>query len=572
MVIAGSVVRSTLPDVNVPLLDLPTFWFARMRERPDASGSSRPVFVDGTEGSHEALFLPRMERTCQMLAAGLYHELGVRRGDMVAVVLPNSIYYLVVTLASQMIGATCTPANPACPPGDLAHQLTHSGARFVVAAPDSLSKVQEAISLCPGKQRRVVYPDNALVVPSADDAAITAGSGGPRTIFAVQSDREFPRFKPTTLRELQKTVAFVCYSSGTTGLPKGVMLSHHNVVANILQGMSIQQQFVAPAKYSRKTLAVLPLFHSFGLVLLAHSLPLCGSTIVVMRSFDMGRFLHTIERLRITDTLLVPPVINALAKMPRPLPNDISSLRWIISGASPLSTATIKMLEREAPHIQVMQGYGLTETSPGISLNVPHMRNVNSSGLLLPNIEAKAVDSNNVAVPAGCVGELCFRGPNNMMGYLDNRRETRRMIDTDGFLHTGDIGYIDNKAHVYVTDRKKELIKFNGFQVAPAELEGCLMQHPLVKDCAVVGTFCEKRQTELPKAFLVLNTYGEQLSSEEYENLAISIVTWMNERVAYYKRLRGGFVIVESIPKSASGKILRRLLRDDCASTAAPTL
>ncbi|KAJ2848667.1 hypothetical protein IWW36_003162 [Coemansia brasiliensis] len=552
----SNIFKSRLPSIEIPHQDLPTFWFSQMRQiNLFMHSSPRPVFIDGIRNSHERLYLKQMQTMCLQLASGMFHDMGVRAGDMVGIVLPNTIYYLVCTLAVQMLGATCTPANPAYTADELRFQISHSGAKFVIAAPTALSTIKQAVAgILP-------YPQNVLYVPTANhtDTLLNHEQPCPRSIFTLLCDKPFSRFQPQDLKQLQRTPAFVCYSSGTTGLPKGAMLSHYNVVANILQGVSVQKQMTAS---NRTTLAVLPLFHSFGLVLMAHSLPLCGSSLVIMRSFDMSEFLYNIEAHRVTDTLLVPPVINALAKL-NSSEWDISSLKWVISGASPLSSSTIKSLELKYPHICVMQGYGLTETSPGLSLNVPGRRNQLSSGELLPNLECKVVDDKNNVLSIGSTGELCFRGPNIMMGYINEYDATKHII-MDGFLHTGDVGRIDPTGHVFVTDRKKELIKFNGFQVAPAEIEGILLQHPLVRDCAVVGTFCSKRQTELPRVFLVLNQ-DEKLHDKN--SVAEQVVEWINSKVAYYKRLRGGFVVVDEIPKNASGKVLRRVLKESTVSS-----
>ncbi|KAJ2427696.1 hypothetical protein GGF41_001601, partial [Coemansia sp. RSA 2531] len=208
------------------------------------------------------------------------------------------------------------------------------------------------------------------------------------------------------------------------------------------------------------------------------------------------------------------------------------------------------------PELSILQGYGLTETSPAISLNPPTASNVRSVGRILPSIEAKVVDDIGRTLDSNEIGELCFRGPNIMLEYLNNDEATKETIDVDGYLHTGDVGYIDDQQHIYVTDRKKELIKYNGFQVAPAELEGIILQHPFVRDCAVKGIFDLQRQTEVPKAYLVLADPDQN----DPAAAAQRVVEWVNNQVAYYKQLRGGYVLVNSIPRNTSGKILRRLL------------
>ncbi|KAJ2784369.1 hypothetical protein H4R18_001173 [Coemansia javaensis] len=542
--VAVQTFKSIFPDVEVPLADLPTFWFEQMRQIDDFARSDRPrpVFVD--EGG-TPLYLAQIEALVRRLASGLYHDVGVRRGSVVAVVLPNTIYYLAVTLAVHMLGATCMPVNPAYTAGELGGQLAAAAVRFVLAAAAVRPMVEDAMARAALSAR-----DHLVLVSDPDDAA---AHGGVRTMHGILRDALFPRHQPRTLEALRGAVAFICYSGGTTGLSKAAMLSHYNIVANIMQGRRAQSQFRPASGLPRTSLVVLPMFHSFGLVLAAHSLPLCGSSLVVARGFSAEKFLSLVERHRVTDTQLVAPAINAISRLP-PSAAALATLEWIVSGAAPLSTSVIERLESAFPGTKVMKGYGLTETSPGVSLNIPGYRNTESSGYLLPSIEAKVVDDNGRMLGAGEVGELCFRGPNVMLGYLGQPEATRDAIDADGFLHTGDIGYITT--HVFVTDRKKELIKFNGFQIAPAELETLLMQHPHVADCAVVGIFDEKRQTEVPRAFVVLDA-----PADGDARLAESIADWFNERVAYYKRLRGGCVAVRSIPKSPAGKILRRMLR-----------
>ncbi|KAI8322896.1 luciferase [Martensiomyces pterosporus] len=548
-----SIIKSPFPDVDIPSADLPTYFFEQMRQFEEFTrkDSPRPLFVDGTKGSTKSLTLDQLETMANRLASGLYNVLGVRQGDVVAVVMPNSIYYPAILLAVLMVGATCTLANPAYIARELNYQLAHSSAKFIIAASSLIPTVKEATAAA-----ELLLDQHVLV---ADHT--TGQSEEPvvlRSIFDVLSDADYPRVRLTSHESVSQTVAIIPYSSGTTGLPKGVKLSHYNFVSNIQQSVAIQRLYTST--YPRVCVAILPMFHIYGLLFLCFVPAIAGSSTVVMPKFDMAQFLTLVQTHQITEAMLVPPIINALVKQNAAKEYDLSSLSWITCGAAPLNTDTVRSLERMFDGIRLMQGYGLTEASPAIALSHPDSKNPSSCGKLVPNIEAMVIDDLGRALGTDEVGELCFRGPNVMTGYLNNDQATRETIDSDGFLHTGDIGYIDEDGYVYVTDRKKELIKFNGFQVAPAELEGILMQHPRVRDCAVFGVYDKSRQTEVPKAHLVL-TADDKLDIQEPDDVAHRVVEWMNEQVAYYKHLRGGYVVVDAIPKSASGKILRRFLK-----------
>ncbi|KAJ2697796.1 hypothetical protein H4218_003713 [Coemansia sp. IMI 209128] len=527
--------KSSLPDIAVPKeLDLPSFFFSRARQNSAFSGSQapRPLYIDGDDPS-VTLTLAAAESLTTKLASGLYHAAGVRPGHVVAIVMPNSVHYLPITLAVLTLGATCTLANPAYTPSELSHQLSDSQTRVVITTAALYPLAAEAVALLTADTAILLADTN--IVPNIC------------SVFDLLSSRSFPR--PS---RGQLAPAFIPYSSGTTGLPKGVRLSHANIIANILQITAVHQ---TNAQHPTN-IAVLPMFHSFGLVFLCFVMPISGVTTVVSLKFDLSKFLSLAHQHQATETMLVPPIINALAKLPpKTLTDSLKSLRWVVVGAAPLSADSIAALESLLPELTILQGYGLTETSPAISLNPPTASKKASVGRLIPSIEAKVIDSFGRVLGKGEVGELCFRGPNVMLGYLNNEDATREAIDDDGYLHTGDIGYVDAQQHVYLTDRKKELIKYNGFQVAPAELEGILLQHPRVSDCAVKGVFDSQRQTEVPRAYLVLK--GSEQSGPA---IAQQVAEWVNGQVAYYKQLRGGFTLVEAIPRNASGKILRRLL------------
>ncbi|KAJ2726267.1 hypothetical protein GGI07_000744 [Coemansia sp. Benny D115] len=540
-------IQSSLPPIDVPATDIASFFFSTVGRHAEFNGQNkpaRPLFID-PHTPDRSLTLHDLKHFCQSLAAGLHHRLHVRPGDVVAIVMPNSTYYPAVILAVLMAGATCTLANPAYTARELAHQLEDSKAVAIITVSALHAVVTDAIAL-------LSFPLHA------ESHLLVADRENPRlcSIFDVATDQPFVQCQWTST-EANSTPAFIPYSSGTTGKPKGVILSHHNIIANILQAKAVHSQPDNPDE-PRTSVAVLPMFHSFGLLFLCFLMPINQTATVIMPKFEMSEFLRLIKDYQVTETMLVPPIVNALAKMSKQsVYQDISSLRQIVVGAAPLSPETIQALETHMPQLQVLQGYGLTESSPAISLNPPGPScQPKSAGRLLPMIDALILDDQGRAVGPDETGELCFRGPNMMLGYLNNPVETQRTIDSNGFLHTGDIGYIDSNQFVYITDRKKELIKFNGFQVAPAELEGILLQHPRVSDCAVIGVFDEKRQTEVPRAYLVFK--HDQSSDVDY---TADIVEWLNSQVAYYKQLRGGCRVVQSIPKSASGKILRRMLK-----------
>ncbi|KAJ1731388.1 hypothetical protein LPJ72_003964 [Coemansia sp. Benny D160-2] len=594
------ITKSTLPKVDIPDTSIPEFFFKCLWKHTKLVDESnpRPLFVSGT-CADEFLTARQVETLSRQLAAGLYTKVGVRKGDVVAVILPNSIYYTVVVLGVLMLGASCTLANPVGTVRELVYQLKDSDSKFIITTTGIKDAVDKAVAEVGPRIRKTLFIER-------EGDEVTGNKSSVFDVLCTEADSSNSNSNTGDTWDQAATtidpdsVAIIPYSSGTTGYPKGVVLTHRNIVANILQ-VTMLQTYDGPDPSSSSssstslssmansakgaeiresskrgaTVAVLPMYHSFGLLFLCFQAPSRGITTVVMAKFEMQGFLQLVERHRVTEAILVPPIVSGLAKMPEEAlyKHDLSSLRSVLVGAAPLCKDTIAAVEKRLPRVRVFQGYGLTETSPAVSLNRYEDPVAGSSGRLLPNIDAKVVDDEGNAVDAGSRGELCFRGPNVMAGYLNRETETSECIDCDGFFHTGDIGYIDEQQHVYLTDRKKELIKYNGFQVAPAELEGIMLQHPSVRDCAVAGVYDARRQTEVPRAYIVLCSplgADEKIDSGDgSENVAEEVVAWTNSQVAYYKHLRGGYVLLEAIPKSASGKILRRVLKekhgDECA-------
>jgi acyl-CoA synthetase (AMP-forming)/AMP-acid ligase II len=341
-----------------------------------------------------------------------------------------------------------------------------------------------------------------------------------------------------------ETLAALPYSSGTGGLPKGVMLTHRNIAANILQ---FSQASGWPD--TAASLALLPMFHIYGLTVVLLSGLLTGMKLVTAPRFEPEPFLKALQDYRVTHLAVVPPILQFLALHPLVNSYDLSSVEVVACGAAPLGMA-LEHKASERLKSDVGQGYGMTESSGVIAISYPDRFRLGSSGQLLPGTEARVVNPDSGAdLERGVPGEIWFRGPQAFKGYLNNPEMTSETITTDGWVRTGDLGYFDDDGYLFITDRLKELIKVKGFQVAPAELEALLYTHPSVADAAVIGR-ADERDGERPVAYVVPRN---ELDKAELKN-------WIAQRVSAYKQL-ADVVLCEAIPKSLSGKILRRVLR-----------
>ena len=512
---------SPLPDIAIPEVPLTTFVFADVASRAD-----KVAFVEGSSG--RTVTYGQLLDSVQRFAGGLTAK-GFGRGDVLAIMAPNLPEYAVWFHGAAMTGGTVTTINPTYTTHEVHHQLVDAGATIMVTVPMFLETAREA-----AKDTKVA---DIYVFGDAGDAAESVSSlmGEPITAHAAV--------------DLDDTVVLP-YSSGTTGLSKGVMLTHRNLVANI-------GQTVVPVDLTADDtiMAVLPFFHIYGMQVLMNCGLAVGATIVTMPRFDLEQFLQLHQDHGVTISMVAPPMVVALAKHPIIDNYDLSALEWVNSGAAPLS-AELAIEAGERIGCTVAQGYGMTELSPVSHLTTRDNIKAGSVGVTAPNTETLIVDpGTGELVGVDLDGEVWVRGPQVMKGYLNNPIATANTIDDDGWLHTGDIGHVDGDGHLFIVDRLKELIKFKGFQVPPAELEALLLTHPAVADAAVIGV-PDDEAGEIPVGFVVTKP-GMQATEGEIRG-------FVAERVATYKQIQKVNFVGE-IPKSASGKILRRVLRDNAS-------
>ena len=513
------VIRSPFPDVEIPDVTLTDFVLGRAAEAGD-----KAAFIDAPSGG--TITYRELVESVRGLAIGLA-ERGFGKGDVFAHYTPNLPEYAVAFHGVASAGGVNTTANPLLTVDELALQLVDSGARLLVTVPELVEKALGAAERS-GVEEVFVYGEA--------DGALPFGS-------LMKPEGE----PPDVAIDPASDLVALPFSSGTTGLPKGVMLTHRNLVANICQ-----DTFERPREQwaDDRLIAVLPFFHSYGLVWLMNLPVYCGATVVTMPRFDLREFLRVIQDYRITIAYVVPPIVLALVKHPMVDDFDLSSLDIVGCGAAPLS-AELEVACGRRLGCRIAQGYGLTETSPtthrvtyDLAGQMP-----GEVGPLVPNTECRVVDvATGEDAPAGEAGELLIRGPQVMKGYLNNAQATALTIDPDGWLHTGDVARIEGNGALRIVDRIKELIKYKGHQIAPAELEALLLTHPAVTDAAVIP-LRDDEAGEVPKAFVV--TDGS-ITPE-------AVSRFVADRVAPYKKVRA-VEIIDEIPKAPSGKILRRVL------------
>ncbi|KAJ8650538.1 hypothetical protein MRB53_003561 [Persea americana] len=532
--------RSKLPDISISNhLPLHTYCFEKIAEFSDA-----PSLISGST----AYTFAETHLLCQKSAAGL-SNLGIKKGDVIMVLLQNSPEFAFSFMGASMIGAITTTANPFCTPSEIYKQFSASHTKLVITQSQFVDKLRDDGEKFPkiGEELTVITvddpPENCLhfsVISGADE----------KDVPSIDIDPDDPVALP--------------FSSGTTGFPKGVILSHKSLISSIAQQVDGEN----PNLYLKSddiVLCVLPLFHVYSL----NSVLLCslraGAGVLLMQKFEIGSLLELIQRHRVSVTPVVPPLVLALAKNPMVASFDLSSIRIVLSGAAPLGKELEDALRSRLPQAAFGQGYGMTEAGPVLSMCLgfakqPFPTKSGSCGTVVRNAELKVIDpETGLSLTYNQPGEICIRGPQIMKGYLNDAEATASTIDVDGWLHTGDIGYVDDDNEIFIVDRVKELIKFKGFQVPPAELEALLISHPFIADAAVVPQKDEVNG-EVPVAFVV-RSKGFEITEE-------SVKEFIAKQVVFYKRLHK-VCFVHAIPKSASGKILRKDLRAKLASGSA---
>jgi 4-coumarate--CoA ligase len=502
----------TSPFTDVPTTDLTITQrvFQGLEHRPN-----EVVLTDGPSGrsmTAEA-FMDQVQRMAGGLAAA-----GFGAGHTIAIMAPNIPEYCVVFHAVAWGGATITTLNPTYTANEVAHQMADAGAELLITIPHFLETAKEG---------------------AGDTPVIAIGTPEYAALFGDPITAQVPV-------DLDDFTVVLPYSSGTTGLPKGVMLSHRNLVINLDQCI-----VAADFQPGEVTAAFLPFFHIYGMTVLMNVHLGGGGALVTMPRFDLPLFLQISQDHKAQRMWVVPPVALALAKHPLVDNYDLSALEEVFIAAAPsgpeLSDAIAARLGCKA-----LQGYGMTELSP-VSHVVPRTApKSGAAGVTAPNTSCRIVDiETGQDLPAGAEGELWVKGPQVMQGYLNNAKATAESITEDGWLRTSDIAKIDEDGYMFITDRLKELIKYKGFQVAPAELEATLVAMEGITDAAVVG-LPDEEAGELPVAFVVT---GDPAPDEA------AIKAHIDAQLAHYKQLHQIY-FVDEIPKSASGKILRRFLRD----------
>ncbi|KEF56735.1 uncharacterized protein A1O9_06925 [Exophiala aquamarina CBS 119918] len=533
--------RSHFPDLELPQCNILEYLFPA-----GSSEDGEPIWINSENPAH-SLSPKSLLQHVKSTAAG-FQKLGIKSGDVVSVFTPNHVFVPVVYLATVASGAIFTGFNPAYTVSELVHLIKDSEMKVMFVHHTLVTVALEAA--------REVGFDKASVILFPDTESV--GTQGDlihwKNYFDYSEEAAAWKWHSYTPAQAATTVATINYSSGTTGLPKGVMVSHSSIIANLEQTMFIRYHLTPTARSQERWVGFLPLYHAYGqlyTILMACKLRI---QVYIMESFHFEKFLSVIQKFGITNLQIAPPILIMLDKRAETKMYDLSSLREVVCGAAPIPL-DLQVRVAKRFNLKFTIGWGMTElVCTGTSIPGGMIETTGSVGFQLPNTMVKLVDDDDMVVNTGERGEILYRGPNVCLGYWKNTAASEELLGTDGWLRTGDIAIRNEKGLYWIVDRKKELIKVNGLQVAPAELEGRLLENEHVADAAVVGI--TRQGNEYPRAYIVLKPSSQAIVT------GAMLIESFNSTVAKHKHLRGGIAFVDQIPKLASGKIQRKVLRE----------
>ncbi|KAI0441142.1 hypothetical protein F4803DRAFT_563309 [Xylaria telfairii] len=475
----------------------------------------------------------------------LVKEYGLGEGDTVSLFSQNTIWYPVMLFAAMRVGGVVSGASPAYNVEEMTYALRTANAKFIATHPTSIDIAAQSARNVGILKQHIFLLEGQLEGYTTIAALIERGQ-------KYDHPNQVAYAKLPQGKKNKDVCALLSFSSGTTGLPKAVMISHQNVIAQ-----SLQMHPITPPDH-KKVLGVLPMFHITGLVHGLHLPLVINAEVIMIPAFSMETMLATIVEYQIPEVLVVPPILIRLVRDPIVDKYDLRCVKRISSGAAPISEEILRLLKQKFPGSGFKQGYGMTESCSCITAHPPwayDYRHAHKVGTIVASTEVKLIKEDGTEAKVGEPGEILARGPQVVMGYLNNEKATRETFDADGFLHTGDQGVIDNDGFITITDRIKELIKVKGIGVAPAELEDLLLGHSVIEDCAVLAV-PDEHAGERPKAFVVLKP-GHRAD----EAIGFMLLDYVEKNKVRYKWIKE-IEFVEEIPKSPSGKILRRALRD----------
>ncbi|KAI0975886.1 acetyl-CoA synthetase-like protein [Xylaria arbuscula] len=479
------------------------------------------------------------------ISTTLSREYGLVEGDTVSLFSRNTIWYPVMLFAAMRVGGVVSGASPAYNVEEMTYALRTANAKFIATHPTAIDIAVESAKNAGIPKEHIFLLEGRLEGYTSIQELIERGKR-----YGVNN--QVPYTKLPRGKKNGDVCALLSFSSGTTGLPKAVMISHQNVITQVLQ-----VEPLTPADH-RKILAVLPMFHITGLVHIMHFPLVLNAEVIMVPVFSMEAMLATITEYQIPEILVVPPILIRLVRDPIVAKYDLRCMKRISTGAAPVSEEILQLLKKKFPGSGFKQGYGMTESCSCITAHPPwayDYRYAHTVGTIVASTEVKMLREDGTEADVGEPGEILARGPQVVMGYLNNEKATRETFDADGFLHTGDQGVIDSEGFITITDRIKELIKVKGIGVAPAELEDLLLGHEAVEDCAVLA-IPDERTGERPKAFVVVKQgYRADRAT------GAGIISYVEKNKARHKWVKD-IEFIDEIPKSPSGKILRRVLRD----------